>query len=51
MQQGGVWRIYETVYPDGGRRQVAVQMRPDRQYVLMEKSDGSNWSEAIDLEE
>lgn len=51
MQQGGVWRIYETVYPDGGRRQVAVQMRLDRQYVLMEKSDGSNWSEAIDLEE
>ncbi len=51
LSQGGAWRIYETVYPDGSRRQVAVQMRPDRQYVLMESTDGARWSESIELEE
>ncbi len=51
LQQGGAWRIYETVYPDGGRRQVAVQMRADRQYVLMEAGDGGAWGQAIELEE
>lgn len=51
LQQGGAWRIYETVYPDGSRRQVAVQMRQDRQYVLMESVDGGGWSRTIELEE
>jgi len=51
LQQGGAWRIYETVYPDGSRRQVAVQMRPDRQYVLMESMDGNSWGQTIELEE
>lgn len=51
LSQGGAWRIYETIYPDGTRRQVAVQMRSDRQYVLMESTDGSRWSEAVELEE
>jgi hypothetical protein len=51
LSQGGAWRIYETVYPDGSRRQVAVQMRPDRQYLLMESTDGgSRWSETVELE-
>ena len=51
LTQGGAWRIYETIYPDGTRRQVAVQMRSDRQYVLMESADGSRWGEAVELEE
>jgi hypothetical protein len=51
LQQGGAWRIYETVYPDGSRRQVAVQLRPDRQYVLMESVDGGGWSRTIELAE
>ena len=51
LQQGGAWRIYETVYPDGSRRQVAVQMRQDRQYVLMESDDGNNWGQTVELEE
>ena len=51
LTQGGAWRIFETIYPDGTRRQVAVQMRSDRQYVLMESTDGSRWSEAVELEE
>jgi hypothetical protein len=51
LQQGGAWRIYETVYPDGSRRQVAVQLRPDRQYVLMENVDGGGWGRAVELEE
>jgi hypothetical protein len=50
-QGGGAWRIYETTYADGSRRQVAVQMRPDRQYVLREAGDGGRWSETIELEE
>jgi hypothetical protein len=50
-QGGGAWRIYDTVYPDGSRRQVAVQMRPDRQYVLMESADGARWSQTIELED
>lgn len=49
--QGGAWRIYQIDYPDGSRRQVAVQVRPDRQYVLMESADGTRWGEAIELEE
>ncbi len=51
LQPGGAWRIYETVYPDGSRRQVAVQMRPDQQYVLMERVDADRWSEVIELEQ
>ena len=51
LSNGSAWRIYETVYPDGSRRQVAVQMRADRQYVLMESTDGRSWSETIELEE
>jgi len=52
LSQGGAWRIYETIYPDGSRRQVAVQMRPDRQYLLMESTDGgSRWSETVELED
>jgi hypothetical protein len=48
----GTWRVYETVYPDGSRRQVAVQMRADRQYVLVEQSEGGSWSrQVIELEE
>jgi hypothetical protein len=51
LAPGGTWRIYETIYPDGRRRQVAVQMRPNRQYVLMENARGERWSETIELEE
>lgn len=51
LNDGSAWRIYETVYPNGSRRQVAVQMRADRQYVLMENSDGRSWSETVVLEE
>jgi hypothetical protein len=48
----GTWRIYETVYADGSRRQVAVQMRPDRQYVLVERTEGGAWSrQEIELDE
>jgi hypothetical protein len=51
QRDGSAWRIYETVYPDGSRRQVAVQERADRQYVLMESVDGGSWSRTIELEE
>lgn len=51
LSNGGAWRIYETVYADGSRRQVAVQMRAPRQYLLMESADGNRWSETIELEE
>jgi hypothetical protein len=51
LSDGGAWRIYETVYSDGSRRQVAVQMRAPRQYLLMESADGRIWSEAIELED
>lgn len=51
LTNNGAWRIYETVYADGSRRQVAVQMRAPRQYLLMESADGSRWSETIELEE
>ena len=52
MNDGGHWRIYETTYADGTRRQVAVQIRPNRQYVLMESTNGGGWSnEQIDLDE
>jgi hypothetical protein len=49
---GAHWRLYETVYPDGRRRQVAVQMQPDRHYVLVESTQGGSWSQqVIDLED
>jgi hypothetical protein len=51
LQQGGAWRIYETIYPDGSRRQVAVQMQPDRQYVLMESVSDGGWGRRVVLEE
>jgi hypothetical protein len=51
LSGGSAWRIYETVYADGTRRQVAVQMRAPRQYVLMESTDGTRWSETVELEE
>lgn len=51
LSSGGAWRIYETVYSDGSRRQVAVQMRAPRQYILMESADGRRWGETIELEE
>ncbi len=51
LSNGGAWRIYETVYADGSRRQVAVQMHAPRQYLLMESADGSRWSETVELEE
>jgi hypothetical protein len=44
LETGGHWRIYETVYPDGTRRQVAIQMRPNRQYVLLESTGGGEWN-------
>jgi hypothetical protein len=51
LSGGNAWRIYETVYADGTRRHVAVQMRAPRQYVLMESADGRRWSEVVELEE
>ena len=52
MSDGAYWRVYETTYADGTRRQVAVQVRPNHQYVLMESTTGGGWSdERIDLEE
>jgi len=52
LSGGGHWRIYETVYADGSRRQVAVQMQSDRQYVLMESTQGGSWNQqVIELED
>ncbi len=43
----GVWRIYEVTWGDGFRRQVAVNMRPTRDYYAIEAEDGENWSAAV----
>jgi hypothetical protein len=51
LSQGGAWRIYETITADGTRREVAVQLRSDKQYVLMESGDGGRWGEVIELDE
>lgn len=52
LSGGGHWRIYDTVYSDGTRRQVAVQMQSDRQYVLMESTQAGSWNQqVIELED
>lgn len=51
LEPRGSWRIYETVHADGTRRRVAVQMRTEGRYVLMESRSGGGWSEAIVLQE
>ncbi len=43
----GVWRIYDVTWRDGFRRQVAVHMRPTREYFAIEADDGENWSTAV----
>ena len=45
----GVWRIYDVTWGDGYRRQVAVHMRPSRDYFAIEADDGENWSSAVYL--
>ena len=50
LSNGDYARIYETVYSDGTRREVAVQLRSGRQYVMMERIDGTAWSPSIDLD-
>lgn len=45
----GVWRIYHVTWRDGFRRQVAVHMRPNREYFAIEADDGENWSAAVYL--
>jgi len=45
----GVWRIYDVVWRDGYRRQVAVHMRPDREYFAIESDDDESWSAAVSL--
>jgi hypothetical protein len=45
----GMWRIYEVTWRDGFRRQVAVHMRPTREYFAIEADDGENWSAAVYL--
>jgi hypothetical protein len=45
----GVWRIYDVTWRDGYRRQVAVHMRPSREYYAIEADDGENWSAAVYL--
>lgn len=45
----GVWRIYDVTWRDGYRRQVAVHMRPSRDYFAIEADDGENWSAAVYL--
>jgi len=43
----GVWRIYDVTWRDGYRRQVAVQMKPNREYYAIEADDGESWSAAV----
>jgi hypothetical protein len=50
LSVGGTWRVYDLVNADGSRREVAVRMRPDRTYLLIE-NDGSTWSQAIYLDQ
>lgn len=45
----GVWRIYDVTWRDGYRRQVAVHMRPTRDYYAIEADDGETWSSAVYL--
>lgn len=45
----GVWRIYDVTWRDGYRRQVAVHMRPSRDYYAIEADDGESWSAAVYL--
>jgi hypothetical protein len=45
----GVWRIYDVTWRDGFRRQVAVHMRPNREYFAIEADDGETWSAAVYL--
>ena len=42
----GVWRVYDVTWRDGYRRQVAVHMRPNREYFAIEADDGESWSAA-----
>lgn len=43
----GVWRVYDVTWRDGYRRQVAVHMRPNREYYAIEADDGESWSAAV----
>lgn len=45
----GVWRIYDVAWRDGYRRQVAVHMRPTRDYYAIEADDGESWSASVYL--
>jgi hypothetical protein len=43
----GVWRVYDVSWSGGYRRQIAVHMRPSREYFAIESDDGAGWSSAI----
>lgn len=45
----GVWRVYDVTWRDGYRRQVAVHMRPNREYYAIEADDGETWNAAVYL--
>lgn len=45
----GVWRVYDVTWSDGYRRQVAVHMRPTREYYAIEADEGESWSTAVYL--
>jgi hypothetical protein len=43
----GVWRVYDVAWSDGHRRQIAVHMRPSREYFAIESDDAEGWSAAV----
>jgi len=43
----GVWRVFDVSWNDGYRRQIAVHVRPSREYVAIESDGGQGWSAAF----
>jgi hypothetical protein len=43
----GVWRVFDVSWHDGYRRQIAVHMRPSREYFAIESDGGEGWSAAF----
>ena len=43
----GVWRVFEVSWNDGSRRQIAVHVRPSREYYAIESDGGQGWSAAF----